>query len=227
MIYMLILLYGSLSSTAVAREKNDRTMELLITSTSSTNLIWGKVLACVTLSTAQIVLFILAGVAGVALNAGNYPPFLLKMVRDGVSAESLVLFVVFALFGTLLYYFLYGAVGALVSKVEDVAGAVAPIQYVFIAAFILNSVGINMPGGTLMRVLSIVPFTSPMAMFIRYSMASVHPAEVALALALLILTAALMARIAVRVYRMGTLSFGNRIGFFQAVGTVLRKEDRG
>jgi len=121
-----------------------------------------------------------------------------------------------------MYYFLYASVGALVSKVEEVNSAMTPVQFVFIAAFLLSSMGLNMPGGTLMRVISIVPFTSPMAMFIRYSMTTVPIVDLIGALVLLLVTLYIMAYLATRIYRMGTLNYGNRIGFFKAVGMVFK-----
>ena len=222
MIYMLVILYGNSVATSVAREKNDRTMELLITNPSSNNLIWGKVLASMVVSIGQLILMILVAGAGMALNKDSYPEFMIRMIQEGITIDALVLFIVFALFGSLMYYFLYASVGALVSKVEEVNSAMTPIQFVFIAAFLLCSMGLNMPDGTLMRVISIVPFTSPMAMFIRYSMTTVPIVDLIGALVLLLVTLYIMAYLATRIYRMGTLNYGNRIGFFKAVGMVFK-----
>jgi ABC-2 type transport system permease protein len=221
-IYSIIILYGNSVATSVAREKNDRTMELLITSTSSNNLIWGKVLASTVVSTGQLVLMILVAVAGFLLNQNYYPDFIVRIIQEGISISSLLIFIIFALVGTLMYYFLYASVGALVSKVEEVNSAMTPIQFVFIGAFLLCSISLNIPDGLLMRVISIVPFTSPMAMFIRYSMTTVPLIDLICALILLIITLYLLSHIAIKIYRMGTLNYGNKMGFFKALRLVLK-----
>src|SRR5690606_4674903 len=111
------------------REKNDRTMELLITNTSSTNLIWGKVLASTVLSILQLASMIVVALLGIKINEANYPEFVLEVIKDGMALDAVGVFLIFAFFGTLMYYFLFAAVGALVSKVEEVNSAMTPIQF--------------------------------------------------------------------------------------------------
>ncbi len=222
-IYMIVILYGNSVATSVAREKNDRTMELLITNTSPVNLIFGKVFASTVVSVGQMVLTLLAAVIGVFLNQINYPEFLLNLIKESMTLDTIVVYLLFALFGSLMYYFLYAAVGALVSKVEEVNSAMTPIQFVFIIAFMLSSFGINFPNGIMMRIISIIPFTSPISMFIRYSLTTVPVWELAISLALLIATMYFMSHVAIRIYHMGTLNYGNKIGFFKAVKMVLSK----
>lgn len=223
-IYFLIILYGQSVSTAVAREKNDRTMELLITNTTSTNLIWGKVVASTIVSGTQMILTILAAVIGYMLNQSFYPEALVMMVSEGIGLDLLVIFVVFAILGMLLYYFLYAAVGALVSKVEEVNSAMTPIQILFVAGYMIVMFGLYIPDSLLMRVASIVPFTSSITMFARYALVTVPLWEIGLSLGLLGLTTWLMSYISIRIYRMGTLNYGNRIGFIKALRMVFSKE---
>ncbi len=223
-IYFLIILYGQSVSTAVALEKNDRTMELLITNTSSTNLIWGKVVASTIVSGTQMILTILAAVIGYMLNQSFYPEPLVMMISEGIGLDLLVIFVVFAILGMLLYYFLYAAVGALVSKVEEVNSAMAPIQILFVAGYMIVMFGLYIPDSLLMRVASIVPFTSSITMFARYALVTVPIWEIGLSLGLLGFTTWLMSYISIRIYRMGTLNYGNRIGFMKALRMVFTKE---
>lgn len=223
-IYFLIILYGQSVSTAVAREKNDRTMELLITNTTPTNLIWGKVVASTIVSGTQMILTILTAVIGYMLNQSFYPEVLVMMVSEGIGLDLLVIFVVFAILGMLLYYFLYAAVGALVSKVEEVNSAMTPIQILFVAGYMIVMFGLYIPDSLLMRVASIVPFTSSITMFARYALVTVPLWEIGLSLGLLGLTTWLMSYISIRIYRMGTLNYGNRIGFIKALRMVFSKE---
>ncbi len=224
-VYFLVLLYGAGVATTVAREKSDRTMEILITNTKAENLIWGKVVANVCLSIGQLILMLLVGGIGIYLNRSHYPLELLGIIIQSITPSLVLVFVGFTLMGTFLYYFLYAALGALVSKVEEVGNATAPIQFIFVAAYLLSTTALQMPDSPLMRIISIVPFSSPMAMFIRYNMVTVPVFDMILAVVLMLVTIWVMAIIAIKIYRLGTLNYGNRMSFTKAVKSAFSKTE--
>lgn len=224
-VYMLVLLYGQAVATAVAREKDDRTMELLITNTTPTKLITGKVLACTTVSFIQVAAMLIALVVGIMINYEYYPPMILDMIKTGMQIDLIAVFLGFLIVGCLLYYFLYAAVGALVTRVEDVNSATTPIQFVFVGGFLAAYSGMMDPTGPIMKFASIFPFTSPLSMFARYSMSSIPVLEVLLAFGLLVLTTVGMAIVAIRIYRLGSLNYGNRMGLLKAIRMSFRKEN--
>lgn len=223
-VYFIVLMYGAGVSTTVAREKNDRTMEILITNTKAENLIWGKVVANVCLSIGQLLLMLVVGAAGIYLNRSNYPLEMLGLILESLTPSVLAVFIGFTLMGTFLYFFLYAALGALVSKVEEVGNATSPIQLIFVAAYMLCISGMQMPNSPLMRVISIVPFSSPMAMFVRYTMTTVPVLDLILAIVLMLVTIWIMANIAIKIYRLGTLNYGNRLSFTKAIKMAFAKE---
>lgn len=223
-IYFVIILYGNSVATSVAREKNDRTMELLITNTSAKNLIWGKVLASLVVSLGQVILTIAVAALGIMINKNNYPEMLMDILKQSVSLDVIAIYLIFALFGFLLYYFLFAAVGALVNKVEEVNSAMGPIQFIFIGVFMVSMFGLNMPESTMMKIAALFPFSSPLAMFIRYSMTTVGIFEILLGIIILIATVIAMSYLSIKIYRMGTLNYGNRIGFFKAVRKVFKEK---
>ena len=120
----------------------------------------------------------------------------------------------FALFGTLgylFYAFIFGALGALVSRTEDISASATPITILFVAVFIISIVGMQNTDGLLLKVASFVPFSSFMAMFVRVSMGSVKLWEVILSLGILAASTLLIGILAAKIYRMGTLRYGNPI----------------
>lgn len=223
-IYFVVIFYGNSVATSVAREKNDKTMELLITNTTSKSLIWGKVLASLVVSLGQIILTIGVAAIGIMINKKNYPAMIVDMLKESISLDVIAIYLIFALFGFLLYYFLFAALGSLVSKVEEVNSAMGPIQFIFIGAFMFSMIGLNMPEGTMMKVAALFPFSSPLAMFIRYSMTTVGIFEVLLGIGILIATVVAMSYVSIKIYRMGTLNYGNRIGFFKAIRKAFKED---
>lgn len=136
-VYMLVIMYGSFVSTSVAREKDNRTMEILITSTQPSALIIGKVLANAIAGLAQFSFILIAGFIGYFVNKSNYPAFVSQMLFTGFSWDSIVIFLFFTALGYLLYLFLYASLGSLVSKVEDVGTSVTPITLLFMVVYLL------------------------------------------------------------------------------------------
>lgn len=218
-LYFMILLNGQTISTNVAKEKSSRTMELLITSTKPKYLIYGKVIAGVI---ASLLLFAVVAIslgAGFAINlSGNETVNeMLRFVIDEVQVMDIVIFVVFSLIGVTMYYFLFAALGSLVSKVEELPQSIAPVTMLVIAAFMVPMFSMSTPDSVVMKMASLVPFTSPLAMFSRFVMTTVPMWEVGLSLAILIVTTILAGILSVRIYRQGTLNYGNRLNPIKAL----------
>ena len=224
-VYMVVLLFGNSVATLVAREKSDRTMEILITNTSAKNLIVGKVFASTIVSFLQLAVVFAAGIIGFIINKSFYPSAILEIISQGLNPMSIFIFLLFTVLGSLMYFFLYAAFGALVSKVEEVNNATAPIQIIFVASFIATSMGLNMPDGIVIKIASIIPFSSPLSFFVRYTMTKVPLFQTLLAIGLLVLTTIILAVISIKIYRMGTLNYGNKMGFFKTVKKLFEKQD--
>ncbi|MDD4831814.1 MAG: ABC transporter permease [Bacilli bacterium] len=219
-IYFIIILFGVSVSTTIAREKNDRTMELLITNTSSTSLIVGKVLASLIFSIGQIIAMLLIGYIGILLNKASYPPNFLNILVQNISPSLIIIFLLFSFFGCLMYFFVYASLGSLVSKVEDVNNAIGPIQLIFITSFMISMISMNTPNSSLLTISSFIPFTSPMAMFVRYSMTLVPLIDVIISLILLIITSVLLAYLSIKIYRQATLNYGNKLSLIKVLKNI-------
>ncbi len=224
-VYMLVIMYGSFVSTSVAREKDNRTMEILITSTQPSALIIGKVLANAIGGLAQFSVILTAGFIGYFINQASYPEFVSQMLFTGLSWDSILIFLIFTAIGYLLYLFLYASLGSLVSKVEDVGTSVTPITLLFMVAYITASIGINAPTNIFVKIGSFVPFVAILAMPIRYFLTSVPLIELLISMVLMILTSIGLAYLSIKIYRLGSLSYGNKLGFVKALKLIFAKDN--
>lgn len=225
-VYMLVIMYGAFVSTSVAREKDSRTMEILITSTQPSALIIGKVFANAVGGLLQLSMILIAGIVGYLINQSNYPEILRLMLFSNLSWDAIATFALFTTIGYLLYLFLYASLGSLVSKVEDVGSAVTPITLLFIVAYAIATIGMNAPTNIAVKIGSFVPFTAIMAMPIRYFMTYVPLLEIIISLFLMIVTTVLLAILSIKIYRLGSLSYGNKLSLTSAVKLILSKEDQ-
>lgn len=208
-IYMIIILYGSIIATAVASEKGNRTMELLVTSANSTALIFGKVLAGCAAACLQVGLFL--GSAYVTYTFTQEAWNGMLDIIFNIPAEVLIAFAIFGIFGFIFYAFIFGALGALVSKSEDVNSSVTPITIGFIIVYIVVYIGIMDPDSIIFKLASFIPFSSPMAMFARMAMTGVSMIEVIISFMILIVSTILVGWGASKIYRRATLMYGNQI----------------
>ncbi|WP_033542838.1 ABC transporter permease [Planococcus sp. CAU13] len=217
--YLLILLYGSNVATSVAREKDSRTMELLITSSNPRILILGKVGAVGLTGILQVASIILFAVIGFMLNKGNYPEFLIDMLQGTMTMDVVLVYILFSVMGYILYLFIYAALGSLVSKVEDVNSAVTPITFLFILAYFAATFATNVPDNTIVKVTSFIPFISLFTMPIRYMLTSVPIASLLLSSAIMVITVALFAALSIHIYKFGALNYGNRLRFKDVINS--------
>ena len=208
-IYMVVIMYGQIIATNVASEKGNRTMELLATSANPTSLIFGKVLSGCLAATLQIGLFIGCAEITYSFVRDAYGG-MLDMILN-IPADVLGTFAAFGIFGFIFYAFIFGALGALVSKSEDVNSSATPITLIFVAVYIIVYMGIMDPSSPLFTIASFVPFSSPMAMFARMALVEVPLFEVLLSLAILIVSTILVGLGASKIYRRATLMYGNQI----------------
>ena len=200
-LYMLILLYGNNVATSVAREKDSRTMELLITSTKPKTLILGKVAAVGLTGIIQIAVMLLFAALGFFINKGNYPEFLLEMVKGSMTIDTIFVYVLFSVLGYTLYLFIFASLGSLVSKVEDVAKSTAPITYLFILAYLAATFAMQMPDNSIIKITSFIPFVSMFTMPIRYMMTTVPLISIVASSLIMILTVVLFAAISCFIIR--------------------------
>ena len=113
-----------------------------------------------------------------------------------------------------------GMLGALVSKTEDISKSSSPVLMLYIASFMIAIFGMTSDSNSiLMKVASYIPFTSGHAMFIRVSMGSVAVWEVIISAIILGVSCVVAGVLAAKIFRFGTLHYGNPIKF----KTALRK----
>ena len=217
-IYMLILFYGQMIAVSITTEKSNRAIEILVTSVNPNSLIFGKVLAGAIAGVLQMVVIIGAGFG--AYHAcreawGGMLDFLFQIPGNVMAS-----FVVFGLLSYLLYAFIFGMLGAMVSKTEDISKSATPVTLIYVASFLIAMVGLTDSDSLLMKVASFVPFTSGNAMFIRVSMGSVALWEVGLSVLLLVIGCVAAGILAAKIFRFGTLHYGNPIKLTKALKSM-------
>ena len=121
-------------------------------------------------------------------------------------------FLVYFLGGYLLYGALFAAVGAAVDSETDTQQFMLPLTMPLVLTFVLATSIIDNPNGPLAFWLSVIPFSSPIAMMIRLPF-GVPPGQIALSMGLLVLGFLFTTWLAGRIYRIGILSYGKKVTY--------------
>ena len=207
--YMMILLYGQLIAVSVTSEKSNRAIEVLVTSASSNSLIFGKVIAAALASFLQVGIILASGMITYSLNSKAW-----NGILDGVfkvPSNILLTFILFGAIGYLFYSFIFGALGSLVSKTEDISSSIGPITMIFVIVFFISMIGLTNSDSLLIKIASFIPFSSSMTMLIRVAMGTVSNLEIIISFIILLISTILTALGAAKIYRLGTLMYGNPI----------------
>ncbi|MDE7124458.1 MAG: ABC transporter permease [Eubacterium sp.] len=219
-LYMVILLYGQMVATNVATEKSSRAMEVLITSAKPTSMMFGKVIASCLAGLIQLVAIFGSALLLFNLNKAYWGDNVIVSSIFNIPTSLLIYMLIFFLLGFFIYAFMYGAIGSTTSKLEDINTSVMPVTMLFIIAFfvVVFSLSSGAVDNTLLKVCSYIPFTSPMAMFTRIAMSTVPFYEIAISIAILIVSAVGIGIISAKIYRVGVLLYGTT----PKIGTVLK-----
>ncbi|KPH13652.1 MULTISPECIES: ABC transporter permease [Chryseobacterium] len=230
--FMFILIYGVRVMRSVLEEKNNRVVEIIISSVKPFELMMGKILGVTMVALTQFIIWITMSVIGaLVLNTGfnsiqkNIPggneeiisKLDIAQIATQVSHSLLELnfpliigvFIIYFLLGYIFYSSIYAAIGSAVDNETETQQftlfAILPLTLGMYGSFSL----MNNPDGPLGFWLSIIPFTSPVAMIARIPF-GVPIWQLALSIVLLLGTTVFMIFVAGKIYRVGILMYGNK-----------------
>lgn len=141
----------------------------------------------------------------------DYALNLFDSVRNVNWTVMLGSFVLYFIFGFLLYSAVFAALGALVDNQTETGQFMVPVTIPLFISLMMMQVVVNNPSGQVAFWLSIIPFTSPISMIARIPF-GVPIWEVALSLGLLIATFYVTVLGGAKVYRAAILLHGKKIG---------------
>ncbi|QPA31556.1 ABC transporter permease [Thermaerobacillus caldiproteolyticus] len=203
--YMFVLMYGGMIASEVATEKSSRVMEILISSAPPVQQMFGKIIGVALVSLTQFIVLFAIGFSSLKSSGKELLQFL---GFEHIPISTFVYAIIFFLLGYFLYATLFAVLGSLVSRVEEVQPMITPVTLLVVAAFFIAMFGLNAPESSFITATSFIPFFAPMIMFLRVGMLPVPFWEIAVSLALLIVTIGLFAFFGSKIYRGGVLMYG-------------------
>ncbi|WP_353268759.1 ABC transporter permease [Gemmatimonas sp.] len=213
LLYMVIVLYGQIVLRGVTEEKQSRVSELVLASVSPRVLLSGKVFGIGGVALVQLGFWTLSVVVLLANRArllGALGVESTSMTLPSVTVAELVPLFAYFVLGYVMYAALFAAVGSIVSSEQEAQQAQTPVIMLLVGSAALLQPALQDPNGPIARVMSIVPFSSPILMPLRLGLAAVPTSELLLSIALLAVSALAAMVAAGRLYRTALLMYGKR-----------------
>lgn len=201
--------YGVEIMRGVIQEKNDRIVEILISSMTPRELLTGKIIGIglVGLTQISVWLLMMIGVATFgATTAAVAGIDVFQFLRP-------VVFVYFAIFFVLAYFTfvcVYAVAGSSCNSDKEAQQLMAPIQIVMMLPWFLMMGIITNPDSSLSVGLSLSPVYGPITMFVRALVSEPPLSQVLTSIAVSLVTVTLFFWAAAKIFRVGILSHGKR-----------------
>lgn len=233
LLMMFVMIYGTSVMRSVIEEKTSRIIEIIVSSVKPFQLMLGKIIGNASAGLLQffiwgVLLFIISIVASTVLGidmtemqsteqleamkqaSGGKAELIIQEILRLPLLKLFVLFIFYFLGGFMLYSSLFAAVGAAVDNETDTQQFMLPIMLpLILGVYVGFATVINDPHGPISTIFSYIPFTSPIVMLMRVPF-GVSWYELAISMALLLLTFTFMVWFAAKIYRVGILMYGKK-----------------
>ncbi len=235
LIYMFIMIYGSMVMQAVMEEKRSRIVEVMISSVKPVYMLIGKIVGIGLVGLTQLAFWgIMLGIlfTGASVFLTN-PEQASQMVAasgemggagaigamniEGAMAsimsvnwfEIILFFLIYFIGGFVMFASIFATIGSAVDNEEDTQQFMTPITILMLFAFYAGFYSINNPDGPLAFWCSLIPITSPIVMMVRLPF-GVPLWEKLLSVVLLYGSFILTSIMAAKIYRVGILMYGKK-----------------
>lgn len=231
LIYMFIMIYGSMVMQAVMEEKRSRIVEVMISSVKPVYMLIGKIVGIGLVGITQLVFWgVLMGVLFTGASAFLINPEQAteiasasgNMATQGFNMEGalasimtvnwfeiIFLFLIYFIGGFVMFASIFATIGSAVDNEQDTQQFMTPITLLMLFAFYAGFYSINNPDGPLAFWCSLIPITSPIVMMVRLPF-GVPLWEKLLSVVLLYGSFILTSIMAAKIYRVGILMYGKK-----------------
>jgi len=216
--YMLITFSANQMLTSTIEEKENRVIEMILTTIEARTLVIGKIVSQVALSLLQGCIIVLPALAGYLLFHDKLNlPFInlttLPIDIPRILTGALVFAVSFLFFTGILVL-----IGSSVPTAKEASQFLGIVMVAIFGPLYAASLFISTPDAPLVRFLSLFPFTAPIPLLLRNAVGNLHPWELAIALPILIVSATVILLLAIRVFRYGALEYSRKVSLREIFG---------
>ncbi|MDE7153946.1 MAG: ABC transporter permease [Muribaculaceae bacterium] len=236
-LYMFLIIYGQMVMTSIIEEKNNRVLEIVVSSVKPEQLMMGKICGIGLVAITQVAIWVLLIAAGIflllpalmpadvmtevaAYNSGQFDaataindPYMVstmaQLTQVGFLLKIFGYLTLFLIGGFFLYSSIFAAIGSAVDNIQDASQLQTVAMLPFILAIAFATMVGSDPGSSMSMWLSMIPFISPIVMMVRVPF-DIPAWQIWTSLALLYATFFFMVWFAAKIYRVGIFMYGKK-----------------
>jgi len=216
MFFIVVMTSGGYLLQAVVEEKENRTMEILITSVTPRQLMTGKIIGNIGVGLTQLVVWLIFAWVGLII-AGRFIPVVQNI---SISTDYIVVLLLVFLPSFVMVAAIMAAIGATMTETKEAQQISSLFSLPMMIPYYLSSTIMMNPNGPLAMILSFFPITAPITLTIRMGFTVIPAWQIAINIAILVIFAILAIWFAGKAFRMGMLRYGKKL----SIAEVLKKQ---
>lgn len=206
-----VMTSGGYLLQALVEEKENRTMEIVVTSVSPNELMAGKIIGNLSVGLTQLLAWTVVA-AAVLIGFGDRIPFMQNLQ---VPWNELILSLLLMLPAFVFTSALMAIIGSTVTETQEASQVTGLITLPIFLPYYFLSFILQNPNGTFARILSFFPMSAPLAMSTRIAITNVPTWEIILVFVIMIFFCLLTIWLAGRAFRRGMLQYSKRVSLSQ------------
>jgi len=199
LLFFAIFMSSQILMRSVLEERQNRVVEVLVSSVTPNTLMSGKILGLGAMGIIQIAIYMTVGEAAATYKGTSL-----------IDLESLFGFIIYFIPGFLLYAAFYSAIGSIFTSEQEAQQISGLMSFVAIAPIIFLPFAMNNPESTMVQILSYIPPLTPFFMILRMNITTLPWWEFAVSLTVLIVFVYFTVRLAGKVFATAILMYGKR-----------------
>ncbi len=209
--YLLIAFFGNQMLTSTTEEKENRVIEMILTTIEARTLIVGKIISLIILAFVQGIIVVLPALLGYIFLHDKLSLPSLDLSSLPVDPGRILVSAAIFIMSFLLFTGLLVAIGAAMPTAKEAGGFIGIVMMLLFGPLYAASLFISMPENPVVTGLSLFPFTAPIPLLLRNAVGNLQGWEVAIALVVLTISTVLVMGIAVRLFRYGALEYSRKL----------------
>ena len=211
LLYLLIITFGNQMLVSTTEEKENRVIEMILTTVRARTLVVGKILSLVSLGFIQSLVIIVPVIIGYMLfherlSLPNLDLSSIPLDPARITAGAVLFIVSFIMFTGLLV-----TIGAATPTAKEAGGFFGIIMILLFGPLYAAPLFISNPSSPFVQFMSYFPLTAPIPLLLRNAVGNLEWWQFFVAIAVLLVTTALILAIAVRIFRHGALEYSRRV----------------
>lgn len=210
--YLMIATFGNQMLNATIEEKENRVIEMILTTINAKALIIGKIFSLIVLGFLQVIVVMVPIIIGYLLLHDNFnlPNLDLSQIpfdwqRIGVG------FAIFTI-SFILFTGLLVAIGAAAPTAKEAGSFFGVVMLFIFGPLYAFTLFVSSPDMPIVQFLSYFPFTAPIPLLLRNAVGNLELWQAGISFVILAVTAIIVMLLAVRTFRYGALEYDRRLG---------------